>query len=137
MNESIHPDEQLTPGLLGLQFGANPFQELPSVRDRVVYSEQEIQFRINRIKEIQQGHGTPKPTGTLQQRKEEPREEPGEARQQVGSNVCEIQRLGVRGLMEYGLCVIEPALLFTSEGAKTVWSQRKESNFFFSFPDFS
>ena len=41
------------------------------------------------------------------------------------------QHLGVRGLIEYGLCVIEPALLFTSEGAKTGCSQRKESNFFF------
>ena len=28
-----------------------------------------------------------------------------------------IQHLGMRGLREYGLCVIEPALLFTSEGA--------------------
>ena len=38
---------KLTPGLFGLQFGASLFQELPSVRDGVVYSEQEIQFRIN------------------------------------------------------------------------------------------
>ena len=47
-----------------------------------------------------------------------------------------IQHLGMRGLREYGLCVIEPALLFTSEGAKTVCSQRKESNFFFLFQMF-
>ena len=39
--------------LFGLQFGPSLFQELPSVRDGVVYSEQEIQFRINWIKEIQ------------------------------------------------------------------------------------
>ena len=35
------------------------------------------------------------------------------------------QHLGVRGLIEYGLYVIEPALFFTSEGTKTVCSQRK------------